>query len=315
MSRRALVADPSVPVAGTIKRYLEGAGYSVKVARHQDEALAQIGEGEPDVVFAAATELFDGEALCAQVKLEWPLVPFVLVYPPEADDPDADAMRCGADAYVVGPLKRGTVVSVAKTVGRIRTLLDNVHKLEADLKSQPASADDSGGALGGAPPDFEFFKKFLLMEVKRSRRYKYPVSFLLIGLDHFEQRTAGLEPLRRGASLTEALAAVTKGIRDIDLAVPFSEARYLVFLPHTPVNGARVVAERLKDRLAKLETVPELTASIGVAAYEPGISTGEVSFGSLLKQASEMLRGAQAAGGNRVEAAERKEKRSRISIG
>lgn len=316
-SRRALVADPSPSVAGTVKRFLEGASFTVKVVRYFDEAILQLREGAPDVVFTAASDLFDGESLCSKVKELHPLCPVVIVYPPEAEDPDADAARAGADAYLVGPLKRGTVVSTARTAVRIRSLLDQVEKLEGDLKRHVAEPPADAHGLQGTSADFEFFKKFLLMEVKRSRRYRYPVSFLLVGLDQLELRLQPLGQEKRLEALAEALAIITRGVRDIDLAIPFSEGRYLVFLPHTPRSGALVVATRARERLSQMKGVPELTASVGVATFEPAIADPSVSFGTLMKQAMDYLRQAQLAGGDRVEAGEapKPPKRDRISLG
>lgn len=316
MTRRALVADPAVAVAATIKRYLESSGFSVKVVRFVDEAVLAVKEAEPEILFAAVSPMFDGEALCQKVKEASPGCSVVLVYPPEADDPDSQAARCGADAYLVAPLKRGTVTSCTKMVSRIRTLHETVGRLEEDLKRHVAEppADPFRGA--GSSADFEFFKKFLLMEVKRSRRYKYPVSFLLIGLDHFENKARDLDADKRNAAQGEALTILTRGIRDIDLAVPFSEGRYLVFLPHTPRTGALVVAARARERLAKMQSLAQVTASAGVASYEPSPSDAPLSFGQLLKQATELLRKAQLAGGDRVEGGgEKPAKRDRISLG
>jgi len=315
MKPRALIADPSVPVSGAIRKYLEASGFEVRVVHYLDEAVEKVRAGEPRLVFAAASSSFDGETLCQKVKALSAHTPVVLIYPPDEDDPEQHAAKAGADAYLVGPLKRATVSSCAKAMLRIRTLQETVERQEADLKRQaeeaasPERPTDSGGSA-----DFEFFKKFLLMEVKRSRRYKYPVSFLLVALDDFAERAASLSQAQRTAVLAEALAVVTRCVRDIDLAVPFSDERFLVFLPHTAREGALIVAGRLRDQLSRLGSLPDSTASVGVAAFEPGLSRQQVSFGTLMKDATEALRRAQAGGGNAVEASEKKS-RDRISLG
>jgi PleD family two-component response regulator len=103
-------------------------------------------------------------------------------------------------------------------------------------------------------------------------------------------------------------------VRDIDLAVPFTEGRFLVFLPHTPREGALVVGERLRLSLQRMTSLAEARASVGVSFYEPGTSKGQqVSFGSLMKGATESLKKAQEEGGDKVVAGE-KGKRDRISL-
>jgi diguanylate cyclase (GGDEF)-like protein len=153
------------------------------------------------------------------------------------------------------------------------------------------------------------------MEVKRSRRYRYPVSFLLVGLDKFDEKAATLPAAIRTTALAEALTFITRGLRDIDLAIPHTDHRFLIFLPHTPRQGAIQVAGRLRDELGKLKTLHPVTASVGVASYEPGVSEAKAQFGALLKAAIEALQKAQAAGGNRVEASGERVRRDRISMG
>jgi diguanylate cyclase (GGDEF)-like protein len=315
LKSKALIADPSVPVSGAMRKYLEASGFEVKVVHSLDEAVERVREGEPQVVFAAASAAFDGETLCQKVKAHSALLPVVLVYPPDEDDPEPHAARAGADAYLVGPLKKATVASCARAMLRIRSLQETVERLEADLKKQADHGIPPERApLSAETADFEFFKKFLLMEVKRSRRYRYPVSFLLVALDHFAEKAGSLTQAGRTTALAEALTLVTRCVRDIDLAVPFSEERFLVFLPHTPRDGALIVAARLREHLSRLTALPQTTASVGVAAFEPGPSRQQVSFGTLMKDAAEALRRAQAGGGNAVDAGEKKS-RDRISLG
>ncbi len=315
MSRRLLIADPSPPVSSSLKRFLEGAGFVAEVVTTVEAAVAAAASGEVDVVFAAAAASFDGMAVCRQVKEIRRLCPVVLIFAPDEESADEISAEAGADGYLVGPLKRGTVVSCAKAMLRIRDLQETVERLEGDLKRHVAEPPKNVEELQGSSADFEFFKKFLLMEVKRSRRYRYPVSFLLVAVDHFGERMGGKSHAERTTVLAEVLTLITRGLRDIDLSVPFSDERFLLFLPHTPRDGALVVATRIRERLTGMTALQSVTASVGVAAYEPtGQSKVQVSFGSMMKDASDALRRAQLAGGDRVEASE-KARRDRISMG
>lgn len=335
MKGRAVIAEKTPPVSAALKKFLESGGFETVVCASVDEALDKTNSGEPLLVYASAQSL-DGAGLCQKLKERYPLVPVVLVYPPENDDPEAHAAAAGADAYLVGPLKRASVVFCAKTVLQIRALKETIERLEEEAKEKrrlpereeevtdpggaapPAGAPSAQGPVEGSPhssSDFEFFKKLLLMEVKRSRRYRYPVSFLLVGVDHFVERSQPLPQKARTEVLAEVLRTLTESVRDIDLAMPFTEGRFLIFLPHTPRAGARVVAGRVRERMPKIAAPWSVTASIGVAAYEPRAEDEQVSFGTLMKEAADALRKAQLAGGNRVEAGADAAKRDRISLG
>lgn len=321
---KALIADPFVPTSGALRRFLESIGFEVSVVHFLDEAVQRIKSAEPQLLFAAVSTTFDGETLCLKSKDIAPKLPVVLVYPPEDEAADEHARNSGADAFVVGPLKRGSVVSVARLVIQLRNLAEQVRKLEADndkliaARLAPAAKAAPEKAAASAPTqqerDFEFFKRLLLMEVKRSRRYRYPVAFLLVEIDGWADRSRELSAPTRAQVLAEALTVVSSGLRDIDLAMPSSQDRVLVFLPHTPRDGALIVANRLRGKLGKMKLLKEATVSVGIASFVGGQSKAQISFGSLMKDASDALKRAQAAGGDRAEASEGA-KRDRISMG
>lgn len=359
---RALVAEPSLPITAALKKFLESARHEVAVAHSVAEATEAIGSDKPpDVVYASVSGTFDGEALCDRVKQSKPLCPVVLIYAPEEDRPEERAGNCGADAFLVGPLKRAAVVGVCQLVlrnaglkaellrsmeqpkAREAKLLEATSRLqgelaeakgrEAPMKARIKALEEEAVALSAevgklkdqaqkGPPGSEvgFLKRFLPLEVKRSRRYQYPIAVVLIGLDALEQKLSatGSPEFQRAQIRAEAMAGIHKVIRDIDLTVPFADDKYLVLLPHTPREGAMTVASRLQAELSKLPSFDGGTASAGLASYEPKYWTKEhVSFGGLMREATSALKKAQGNGGGYVEAAPMpdKPKRDRISIG
>ena len=83
----------------------------------------------------------------------------------------------------------------------------------------------------------------------------------------------------------------------------YADNNILVMLPHTDGEGSDEVAQRIADRIKRSvyhddALTVRLTASIGVASFEPG--TKQVSFARLIRDASLALRAAQAKGGNQV---------------
>ncbi|WP_141621074.1 diguanylate cyclase [Myxococcus sp. AB036A] len=542
MRSSIVLAEPSAPVAGVLRRYLESAGHEVSWVSSADEALRTVRERMPTVLLASGTGALDGEALCRSMRAEGLATPVLLLYSPDEEQADTRAAQAGADGCLVGPLKRPTVLTcVSLLVQREEALrrvgsvgarpppppfdgashaggppplpgalggqmvpppppLDGVDapvesadargmpppppldeeapeaesaqarggpppreaeapfsegrgaksaSLPPELDEEPitspsseagstapdagaapasataeaqaseeddlpllhaepeadepdaagpasedgpeateavaasgtglepssaqtsppeapaiwaakptdssavsTSASDSataspaipaasaqppsvgarhsgafpalaptpvpGGsrisrsdvAVVGSSPDFEFLKRLMLMEVKRSRRYRYPIAVLLVDIDKFAEKAAPLAPAERKLALAEALGLLVSGVRDIDVAVPFADSRFVVFLPHTPRSGALVVGQRLRELIKSLTAYEGASASVGVAVSEPPPGRGpvagalsQVSFGSLLKEAGEALRRAQAAGGDWVEAA------------
>lgn len=308
--RSALIAEPAIPVATALRRFLESAGYAVIVVSTTAEALREVRGSPPEVLVASLSAGLDGEALCREVKQEAPTLPVLLLYMPEEENPEERAAQAGADACLVGPLKRTTVVTCVGLLIQLAEARAAARAAQA-ADASPAESDDEVarrlGLDGPGSADFEFLKRLLLMEVKRSRRYRYPIALLLLELDQLAERTAHLGQAQRTTLLAEMLGLLSGGVRDIDVIVPTTEGKFVAFLPHTPKTGALVVADRMRQRVKTLAPLPNMTASMGLSVFEPSPVRGQtqVSFGNLMKDASEALRRAQSAGGDRVELSER----------
>jgi diguanylate cyclase (GGDEF)-like protein len=308
--RSALVAEPAIPVATALRRFLESAGYAVIVVGTAAEALREVRNTPPEVLLTSLSPSLDGEALCREVKQEAPELPVLLLYMPEEENPEERATAAGADACLVGPLKRTTLVTCVGLMLQLAEARAAAQLSKAPVAPEPESDDVAArrfGLEGPSSPDFDFLKRLLLMEVKRSRRYRYPIALLLMELDQLTERTAHLGSAQRTTLLAEMLGLLSGGVRDIDVIVPTTEGRFVAFFPHTPKVGAMVVAERMRQRVRTLARLPNMTLSMGLSVFEPSPARGQtqVSFGNLMKDASEALRKAQAEGGDRVSFIER----------
>ena len=313
---RVLVAEPSAPISAALRKFLHGAA-EVQIAHFLDEAVQLIRAKPPDVVIAAVSGTFDGETLCAQVRKLAPTTAVILVYPAEDEKAAERALSQGADSFLVVPLKKPAVLATVQVVLKIRTLRERI----AELEDVPVVQGRAAVATGFNTGDEAFFKKFLLLETKRSKRYQYPVSLMVVSLDGLTERVAKEKApdFARASIRAEVLTAVGALIREVDLAVVFGDDKYLLFLPHTGREGAQHVADRVLKTLAKVPVLKSGKASIGIACHDPKQASPKatVSYGALLRDATTALKKAQTAGGNQIEmtAPAVPAKRNRISIG
>ncbi|MFL5321943.1 MAG: diguanylate cyclase [Myxococcaceae bacterium] len=147
---------------------------------------------------------------------------------------------------------------------------------------------------------FAHFKEVLFIEVKRARRYGFPLSIALLGFDPLPVTMNGelRSQLQAGLAL-----AIRRSLRDTDYPVQYSSDRVLLLMPHTDLPGAMVVSRRIVERVGRAQLsygkkMLNPTLSAGVAAAAPG---KDIGFGELARQANESLTTALSAGGNRVE--------------
>ncbi len=323
---RILIAEPSLPIANALRKFLDGWA-EVQVVTYVDEAVQLVRARAPEVLIAAVSDAFDGEILAPQVRKQAPETAIILTYPPsEVERAPERARQAGVEGFMVGPLKQHHVLAMVQAVTRLNTLAAQLRGLQAkftELKNAPAkpSVRIKVSPVGLNAPDEAFFKKYMLLEVKRSKRYQYPVALMLVSLDKLGESLGESAPeFQRAAIRSEALEGLSVLLRDIDVAMPFAEDKYLLFLPHTPLKGCTVVAGRVVERLSKLDSFQNGTVSVGVASFDPSVNPKEqVSFGGLVREATEALKKAQAAGGNRYSAPELpappKKKKDRISMG
>mgnify|MGYP000467532716 CR=1 FL=1 len=181
-----------------------------------------------------------------------------------------------------------------------RLLLDLSTK-NADLL-QMATTD----ALTGASSRRHFLQ-VAAREQERALRYGYPLSLMILDVDHFKRindshgHSAGDEALR---VLVSSLRAA---LRDSDCVGRLGGEEFVVLLPQTGQVGALEVAERLRQRVAGLSVGTsgganlQVTVSIGVAEWQGR----EDSIERLVERADSALYRAKDRGRDRVERAER----------
>ena len=118
-----------------------------------------------------------------------------------------------------------------------------------------------------------YLDHFLQQEVKRSRRYGYSVSLMFLDLDGFKSVNDRHGHLSGSRTLTEVGKVIRSIVRETDVVSRYGGDEFTVVLPQTGAEGARIIAERVREALAEhvfLEAnglTVRITASIGIASY------------------------------------------------
>jgi diguanylate cyclase (GGDEF)-like protein len=132
---------------------------------------------------------------------------------------------------------------------------------------------------------------------------RFPMSMLLLDLDHFKEvnDTLGHEA---GDAVLRSVAAVLSGMaRKTDIVVRWGGEEFVIALVRTAEAGARVAAERVRRAIAEAShllpdgSARRATASVGLASAEG--STWELE--ELINRADRAMYTAKHRGRNRVE--------------
>jgi len=144
-------------------------------------------------------------------------------------------------------------------------------------------------------------------EVKRSERDELPLALIMIDVDHFKNYNDEYGHLAGDQVLITVADAIRSPLRPNDLVARFGGEEFAVLLPETTVSNAEIIAERLRDHVAKADPgmldnrqLPAVTISLGIAGRQPGYS-----LDMMIAAADVAMYHAKRNGRNRVQVAAR----------
>ncbi|GAB2797537.1 hypothetical protein GCM10027040_25230 [Halomonas shantousis] len=155
-------------------------------------------------------------------------------------------------------------------------------------------------ALTGLNSRSHFMKRAKAL-LQRSRLEKMPFSLFMIDVDHFKSINDTWGHSHGDWVLTKVAEACVQSLRPTDVTGRFGGEEFMVALPDTSPDDARILAERLKKKVAELplkEEMSELCLSVTVGIAVAHIE--EVDLESLIARADRALYVGKRDGRNRV---------------
>ncbi len=146
-----------------------------------------------------------------------------------------------------------------------------------------------------------FFTGRLREEFERHRRYKRPMSLLMIDIDHFKEVNDTHGHQCGDHILKSVCGTIQSALRRVDFLARYGGEEFCCILPETPFENSMTLAERVRA-LVEAETYAcegkeiRVTISIGVPGT-PGPGDTPATF---LKNADDALYKAKESGRNRV---------------
>lgn len=151
-----------------------------------------------------------------------------------------------------------------------------------------------------------FINEHFPRELKRSKRYKNPISIILCDIDHFKNVNDTFGHQCGDHVLKEIVSCLAGGLRqDIDWVGRYGGEEFLVVLPITDMKNAVRIAERLRKNISQLQIEYNqdrltVTASFGVSGIDEGSFSDDIPCEALLNSADIYLYRAKTDGRNQV---------------
>jgi diguanylate cyclase (GGDEF)-like protein len=293
-----LIVDDARVGREEMARLVESLGYRALCADNGLEGLRLVREAHPSLVLLdMVMPGLDGLKVAAAIKAQPRFIPVILLTGLTDLETKRRGQAAGADDFLAKPVTAVELSIRIAAMLRIKALTDALEAAKRRL-AELAETD----ALTGLP-NRRSFDLVHAAELERARRYRRPLSLLVIDVDHFKRindargHPAGDEVLR---AVAEALAA---SVRRSDRVCRYGGEEFVVVAPETIGDGAGQLGERLRAVVAGL-VVPiagdpvRVTVSVGVATWD--VTDPRPDGTALLARADQALYEAKQTGRDRV---------------
>jgi diguanylate cyclase (GGDEF)-like protein len=311
---KVLVVEDSRVTMKALCNYLGRMGItSPLTATTGQEAIETFRKKRPDIVLLdAILPDIDGFDIARNFRAmekgdEWTAIIFLTSM--DKDKDLARGIEVGGDDYLLKPVSemvlKAKVGAMRRLVEMQRSLVDVTQQLNvANKELQRLSTTD--GLTGIA--NRRMFDELVKREWRRCARLKKPMALVMVDVDHFKQYNDTYGHQGGDECLKAVAAQVARAApRASDLAARYGGEEFVLVLGETTVDGARWVANNIRQHVADLRMPHSasgsgyVTVSCGVASVMPREG---VPLETLLETADEALYKAKEQGRNRVVCAE-----------
>ena len=263
---RILVGDNSQVVREVLRWHLESHGYQVLEAADGAESVTLARQLKPTVILLSVEmPTLDGRQVLARLKADpdvcdTPVV-FITAHTETADV--VEGLRLGAHDYLRKPFEPAEVIARVSAAVRVKELQDDLRARNAEL-DRIARSDPLTGLANRRHLDEQ-----LAVHAASADRHHHELSVAVVDIDNFKTVN---DTFGHGAGdivLQEVARRLAASARVEDVVGRWGGEEFVVILPHCGVEGAAVVAERIREAVAGTPvrcddgvTIP-VTVSIG----------------------------------------------------
>jgi two-component system, cell cycle response regulator len=299
-----LIADDDPVTRKLLERTLTKKGYQVTVMDDGRKAFEHFQkEFFPLVVSDWMMPGMDGLEICKAIRgVETEGYVFIILLTSRDNRQDiVRGLEAGADDYLTKPFNPAELVARINTGVRILELERSLKKANDEIRTLSIT-DQLTGCYNRL-----YMAERMDPEIKRAKRYRHWLSVIMCDLDHFKQVNDS-HGHQVGDAVLKGFADIIKNsIRNgVDWAVRYGGEEFVILLPETDLDGARVVAERLRISVAETAFTSEegpfsITASFGVTGLNQETPWEKLTIDAIIQHADTLLYAAKDAGRNRVQ--------------
>ena len=296
---RILLVDDLDMSVERIRGSLQGI-YDVTPVEDPQSALFEAAENPYDlIVVSLDLENFDGLRLYSQIRsLERTRqIPVLVLVEPDQDDKLMRGLDMGVNDYLVRPVDRNELHARVKS--QIRRWRYTQKLRQSVQESIELAVTDPLTGLHNR----RYLETHLSGLVEKVGNRGKALTILALDIDHFKSINDNFGHDVGDRVLQEFAQRVQTEVRGLDLVSRTGGEEFIIVLPYTNTDEARLIAERIRESISKQQFEAggdckplDVTVSIGVSALDDPLDQPD----DLLKRADLALYDAKRGGRNRV---------------
>ena len=190
-------------------------------------------------------------------------------------------------------IAKGEVIGVINITNKKHDKLFNQKDLEfiVSLANHAAIAIDNAKLYELATKDgmtklyiYRHFCTLLENEIRRCSRYKRNMSLIMMDIDNFKRINDTYGHLTGDTILKTLAVTLQETVRKIDIPARYGGEEFVVILPETDKKDAVVIAERIRQNIAKIVVKVNETQTLS-----PTVSMGVAQYTTDAQEAKELI--------------------------
>jgi diguanylate cyclase (GGDEF)-like protein len=284
MKYRVLVADDDNSIRTLIAEVLGDDGFDVTTAANGEEAWQKFEKESYEIVLTdIRMPLLDGLQLLQKIRTKSPMTRVLILTSFASVASSVQALKDGAFDYLIKPFESLDAVSCA--VQRAVEHIESAREREAALVDSLIRKNMELGQLNKVFHDLasrdgltglynhRFVQNTLQLEFARAQTNGYPLSVIVLDVDHFKDYNDTHGHLMGDYVLKSLADLLQQNVRDIDIVARWGGEEFVIVCPKCTPESAHALAARLCKTIAAhpfegRETQPKryVSVSAGVAA-------------------------------------------------
>jgi diguanylate cyclase (GGDEF)-like protein len=292
-----LLVDDEDDTRITLAELLAMNGFKVIETGTGTEALRILQDQSVDLVIS---DLFmpgvDGIALTKAMHEKSITTPVIVMTGFASIETAVESMKAGASDYINKPFNLEHIKIVINRTLETKRLQQLAQQKEY---YENLSNIDALTELH----NYRYFNQVLQLEIERQKRYRRPLSLMMLDIDDFKLCNDTFGHLVGDVVLKQIAALIKKMTRGCDYTARYGGEEFAIILPETTKQEAVIVAERIRSAVEEFsfDTGPKcnskkLTITIGLASFPDDAQEKK----ALLVKADQRLYFGKAFGKNRV---------------